>query len=88
MININKLENRITLKIKTGCYREVSTPETMKLLGTTKNKITKDKNGENLSHLEIAEVVLVHCNIVNNDIINRIQESCIHLFLLNRLLNY
>ena len=39
----------------------------MKLLGSTKNKITKDKNGENVSHLEITEVVLVHCNIVNND---------------------
>ena len=39
----------------------------MKLLGSTENKITKDKNGENLPHLEITEVVLVHCNIVNND---------------------
>ena len=39
----------------------------MKLLETTKNKITKDKNGENVPHLEINEVVLVHCNIVNND---------------------
>ena len=39
----------------------------MKLLGSTTNKITKDKNGENVSHLEITEVVLVHCNIVNND---------------------
>ena len=39
----------------------------MKLLGSTKNKITKDKNGENVQHLEITEVVLVNCNIVNND---------------------
>ena len=39
----------------------------MKLRGSTKSKITKDKNGENVSHLEITEVVLVHCNIVNND---------------------
>ena len=39
----------------------------MKLLGSTENKITKDKNGQNVSHLEITEVVLVHCNIVNND---------------------
>ena len=36
------------------------------MLGSTKNKITKDENGENGPHLEIAEVVLVHCNIVNN----------------------
>ena len=39
----------------------------MKLLESTENKITKDKNGKNLPHLEIAEVVLVHCNIVKND---------------------
>ena len=39
----------------------------MKLLASTKNKITKDKNGENLPHLEIAEVILVHCNLVNSD---------------------
>ena len=39
----------------------------MKLLGSTENKITKDKNGENVPHLKITEVVLVHCDIVNND---------------------
>ena len=39
----------------------------MKLLGSTKSKITKDENGENRSHLEITEVVLIHCNIVNNN---------------------
>ena len=39
----------------------------MKLLGSTENKITKDKNGENVPHLESTEVVLVHCNMVNND---------------------
>ena len=39
----------------------------MKLLGSTKNKITEDKNGENVPHLKITEVVLVHCNIANND---------------------
>ena len=39
----------------------------MKLLGSTENKITKNKNGETVPHLEVTEVVLVHCNIVNND---------------------
>ena len=39
----------------------------MKLLGSTENKITKDKKGENVPHLEITEVVLVNCNIVNSD---------------------
>ena len=42
-------------------------PETMKLHENTKSKMTKDKNGENVPHLEITEVVLVHCIIVNND---------------------
>ena len=39
----------------------------MKLLGSTESKITKDKNGENVLHLEITELVLAHCNLVNND---------------------
>ena len=66
-IYVNKIENRITFKIKDGYSLELLTPETMKLLGSTENKITEDKNGENVSHLETAEVVLVHCNIVNNN---------------------
>ena len=57
----------MTFKIKTGYYLELLTPESMKLLGSTENKITKDKNGENVPPLKITEVVLVHCNIVNND---------------------
>ena len=64
-IYVNKIENRITFKIKNGYYLELSMSETMKLLGSTESKITKDKNGENVPHLEIAEVVLVHCNLVN-----------------------
>ena len=39
----------------------------MKLLGSTERKIIKDKNGENVPHLEVVELVLVHCNLVNND---------------------
>ena len=38
----------------------------MKLLGSAKSKITKDENGKHVPHLQITEVVLVHCNIVNN----------------------
>ena len=64
---INRIENRFTFKIKSGYYLELLTPETMKLLGSTESKITKDKNGENVTHLEIVELVLVHCNLVNND---------------------
>ena len=66
-IYMNKIENRITFRIKNEYSLELLTPETMKLLGSTKNKITKDKNSENVLHLEITEVVLVHCNFVNND---------------------
>ena len=54
MIYVNKIENRITFKTKTY-YFELLTPETMKLLGSTKSKITKDENGENASHLEVTK---------------------------------
>ena len=54
------------LEIKTGYYLEFLTPETMKLLRSTENKISKDKKGENVPHLEVTEAVLVHCSIVNN----------------------
>ena len=66
-IYVNKIENRITFRIKNGYSLELLTPETMKLLESTENEITKDKNDESLPHLEITEVVLVQCNIVNND---------------------
>ena len=54
-------------KIKSGYYLELLTPEPMKFLGSTVSKITKDKNDENMPHLEVVEIVLVHCNLVNND---------------------
>ena len=66
-IYVKKIENRITFKIKKGYTLELLTKDTMKLLGSTENKIAKNKNGENIPHLEITEVVLVHCNMVNND---------------------
>ena len=67
MIYVNEIENRITLKIKTVYYLKLLAPEMMKLLGYTTSKITRDKNGENVPLLEITEVVLIHCNISNND---------------------
>ena len=66
-IYVNKIENRFTFKIKKRYSLELLTSETMKLLGSTENKITKYKNGENVPHLEITEVVLAHCDIFNND---------------------
>ena len=63
-IYVNKIENRIAFKIKTGYSLELLTSETMKWLGCAENKITKDKSSENVPYLEITKVVLVHCNIV------------------------
>ena len=62
----NKIENRIISKIKESYHLELLTSETMELLGSNKNKITKNKKGENVPHLEITKVILAHCNIVNN----------------------
>ena len=66
-IHVNTIENRITFKIKSGYYLKLLTLETMKLLGSAENKITRDKNGENVPRLEVVELVLVHCNLDNND---------------------
>ena len=67
MIYVNKIENRIIYEIKIRYYLQILTPQTMKLLGSTKSKITKDKDVENMPHLEITEVVLINCIIVNNN---------------------
>ena len=66
-IYVNKIENRVTFKIKNGYSLELLTPETIKLLRNTENKITRGENVKNVLHLEITEVVLVHCDIVNNN---------------------
>ena len=66
-IYVNKVENRIKFKIKTGYNLKLLTAESMKFIGSTKNKITKDKNVEDAPHLEITEVILVHCNVVNKN---------------------
>ena len=66
-IYVNRIKNRIVFKIKTGYIFELLTPETMKLLGSIKKDVDKDKDGENVRKLECAEVVLVHCNLVKND---------------------
>ena len=64
---MHKTETRIAFEVKTEYYLEILMPEMMKLLGSIKNKITNDGNGENVPHLKFTKVVLVHCNIVNND---------------------
>ena len=62
----NKIKNRIVFKVKTGCKLELLSPETMKLLGSTKKDFVKDKDREVVPKLESVEFVLVHCNLVNN----------------------
>ena len=66
-IYVNKTENMIAFKIKTENDSEFLTHDMMKLLGSTKSRVTKDENGENVPHLEIAEVVLVYFNVASND---------------------
>ena len=70
---LNKIQN----------YLELLAPETMKLLGSTKSKITKT---ENVSHFEITEVVLVYCNIVNNNFQHDLRV--LYTFIPNKLFGY
>ena len=81
-IYVNKIENRVTFKMKDRCSLELLMSETMKVLGSTENKIIKDKNGENVRHLEITEVVLVPSNIVNNDF--QQDSRVLHTFVPNK----
>ena len=66
LIYANTINNRIVFKIKSGYKLKLLSKETMKLLGSTKDIIDTDKNSENVPRLENVEVVLVHCNLVNN----------------------
>ena len=64
---MNKIKNRIVFRIKTGYKLEVLSPETVNLLGSTKKYVCQDKDGENVPKLESVEVVLIHCNLINNN---------------------
>ena len=66
LIYANTINNRIIFKIKTGYKLGLLSKETMKSLGSTSNSIDADKSSENVPRLENVEVVLVHCNLVNN----------------------
>ena len=85
-ISINKIENRVTFKIKTGYYLELLTPETMKLRGSTNSKITKYKNGENVRYLEITEIILIQCNVVNKGY--QQNSRVLYTFVLNKSPEY
>ena len=75
-IYVNEIKNRIVLKIKTGYKLELLIEETMQLLGSLKKVIEKNKDGEIVPRLEAVEVVLVHCNLVNNSY----QQASVVLF--------
>ena len=66
LIYANTVNNRVVFKIKTGYKLELLSKETMKLLGSTTDIIDADENSENVPRLENIEVILVHCNLVNN----------------------
>ena len=81
-IHVNQTQNRITFGIKAGYYLELLTTEMVKLLGSTKNRLIKDENGKNVFRLEIAEIVLVYCDIVNNDY--QEDSRVLYIFVLNK----
>ena len=76
-IYVHEIENRIIVKVKTDYYLGLITTEIIKLLGSTKSRMTKNKNGKNVTHLEIAEGVLDYCNVINNDYQNNSTVFCI-----------
>ena len=57
--------------------------KTMKLLGSTENKVSKNQDGENVTHLEINKIILAHCDIVNNN-----YQFFVHFLQINHLINY
>ena len=59
-IYVNKIENRVKFKIKTRYYLQLLTPETMELVGSTKSKLKKNENDENVPHSEITKLVSIH----------------------------
>ena len=80
----NKIRNRIVFKVKTDYKLELLSAETMKLLGSTKKDVDKDKDGEDVPKLESVEVVLVHCNLINSSISQNPKYSLL-LCLINNL---
>ena len=82
LIYANNITNRILFKIKTGYKLELLSEETMTLLRSTSNSIDVDQNSENVPRLENVEVVLVHCNLVNNS--NQQHSRVIFTFVPNK----
>ena len=65
-IYLNNIKDTIAIEIKKGYKLVLLSPEIMKLLGSAKKDVDKDKDGEDVPKLESVEVVLAHCNLVSN----------------------
>ena len=88
-IYIDRINNKLVFKIKAEYKLELQTHETIKLFGDTKILIGKTMNGENVSSLEAVEVVLVQCNLVDNqyqqksEVLNTFTPKKSYAYLLN-----
>ena len=85
-VYINVINNRLVFKKKDGYKLELQTPEAMKLFGSTKKVIGKTKNGLNVPSLEVVEVVLVQCNLVDNQYQKK--SEVLYTFTLNKSYAY
>ena len=86
-VYINRINNnRLVFKIKDGYKLELQMPETMKLFGSTKELIDTTKIGENVLSLEVVEVVLVQCNLVDNQ--HQQKSEVLHTFTSNKSYAY
>ena len=85
-VYINRINNRLAFKIKDGYKLELQTFEKMKLFGNTKKLIDKTKNREKVPSLEVGEVVLVQCNLVDNQYQQK--SEVLYTFTLNKFYAY
>ena len=85
-VYINRIVNRLVFKIKDGYKLELKMPEAMKLFGSTKTIIGKTKNGENVPSLEVIEVVLAQCNLVDTQYQQK--SEVLHTFTPNKSYDY
>ena len=84
----NKIEKIITFEFKTGYYLKLLLPETMKLLRSTKNEITENKNGENTAHLKLRKEYYWSTIKLSTTIINIFKMYKTNFFPINQLDNY
>ena len=83
---MNRITNRLVFKIKDGYKLELQTPETMKIFCSTKKLMDKSKNGEDVPSLEAVEVILVQCNLVDNQY--KQKSEVLYTFMLSKSYAY